>query len=194
MEVIDGQHRLEVARRNKLEIYYIIAPDVTTSDILLLNANEKPWGLADFVNSWRKQGKKDFDILAKYSEDYGGLSITLTSALLTGQKISHQEGIRKDIREGTLVVTHEEKAKDFLEKLASLRSYSEGEGWRDRDFISALQNVSPKMDWERFKNRLDVVKKQKGGFPIKRTFTTRDASLMIEDIYNFDMRVRTRIY
>ena len=192
MEVIDGQHRLEVARRNKLEIYYIIAPDVVTGDVLLLNANEKPWSLPDFIYSWIKQGKKDHQILKKFNDIYG-LSFSLLAALLSGQKAHKSTDVIQDLKQGTFLVTHEEQAKMFLDGLASLKPYSQHEAWKGREFILAFQAVLAKVEWKRLIERLEK-QKELGIIPIKKNTTVRDAALMLEDIYNYDMRNRVRIY
>lgn len=48
-EVIDGQHRLEAARRLGLSIYYIVSDDVTKQHIIECNANQKAFELNDFI-------------------------------------------------------------------------------------------------------------------------------------------------
>jgi ParB-like nuclease domain len=49
MEVIDGQHRLEAAKILSVPIYYTIKRDSSHEDILLLNLNQKGWGMEDFL-------------------------------------------------------------------------------------------------------------------------------------------------
>lgn len=69
-EVIDGQHRLESARRLGLSIYYIISDEVQKQHIIECNANQKPFELNDFIRfSIQETKNKDYirlqDLLMK---------------------------------------------------------------------------------------------------------------------------------
>lgn len=60
MEIIDGQHRLEVARKLGVEIYYQIDQEASEEDIIMLNANQARWQLADYINFYAKKGKESY--------------------------------------------------------------------------------------------------------------------------------------
>lgn len=50
MEVIDGQHRLEVARQLNLPIYFVISGQSVVDDMALLNGYQKNWTTEDFFH------------------------------------------------------------------------------------------------------------------------------------------------
>jgi len=53
MNVIDGQNRLEAAKRLQIPVYYMII-DVEDNDLLLraLNTNQHSWSPSDYIHSW----------------------------------------------------------------------------------------------------------------------------------------------
>lgn len=83
MEVIDGQHRLEVARQSKLEIYYTIVPRARLDEVMELNTTLRNWKLTDFVNSMIVTGNKEMQYLRNFCEEYG-ISITAGIRFHTG--------------------------------------------------------------------------------------------------------------
>lgn len=68
MQVIDGQHRLEAAKKLKEPIYYIIDPDATIDEVMSLNANSKIWTSVDFANSYAERGKLEYIALLDFSK------------------------------------------------------------------------------------------------------------------------------
>lgn len=60
MEIIDGQHRLEAAKRLHLDVWYTIARDLEGPEMVLLNTNQQRWLLADYLNYYCKQGMPDY--------------------------------------------------------------------------------------------------------------------------------------
>ena len=79
MEVIDGQHRLEAAKFLNVEIYYKIDAVSEMGDILLLNINQKTWGLDDYLKYY----------LSIKSEEYIKLK-----TFMTNQKIDIRQALR----------------------------------------------------------------------------------------------------
>ena len=58
-EVIDGQHRLEAAKRLGVDIYYEVKADTEKHDIILLNIAEK-WQQRDYLNYYVKNGYPEY--------------------------------------------------------------------------------------------------------------------------------------
>lgn len=81
MEVIDGQHRLEVAKNNDLPIYYFIAKDLGLHEIRLLNQNNKNWSALDFVKSFAIKGNQNYIWFLKFMEEYG-LNLTKAAEII----------------------------------------------------------------------------------------------------------------
>src|SRR3990167_6910002 len=71
MEVIDGQHRLEVAKQNNLPVYYTkVNSHSSLREVQLLNANLKGWTLQDYMNSYISLGNRDYKILQDFIDRY----------------------------------------------------------------------------------------------------------------------------
>ena len=85
MEVIDGQHRLEAAKRMHLEIHYVVAPDAKVKEVQRLNTAVKRWDLRDYAISYSLTGNKEYDKVLKFCDKYG---ITMSEAVMMTQKVS----------------------------------------------------------------------------------------------------------
>ena len=66
-EVIDGQHRLQVAQMLNVEIFYIVQKQACVEDIVLLNENQKKWTLADYGNFHHKSGNTNYEKMFQFS-------------------------------------------------------------------------------------------------------------------------------
>lgn len=140
MEVIDGQHRLEVAKTNNLEIYYIVVPGARLQEIITLNSNNRVWQSTDYVNSFASQGNRDFIWLKKFIEDYA-ISITQALTFLFG---SEGTGPRAAVRRGSLSLTDEQKeqAQERADILWEIRPFIVRSGFIPRAFFLELIRVS----------------------------------------------------
>lgn len=58
--IIDGQHRLEVAKRLGLPIYYQVQEDARIEDIYLLNDNSRCWKFEDYLNFYVANGNESY--------------------------------------------------------------------------------------------------------------------------------------
>lgn len=71
MEIIDGQHRLEAAKRLELEIFYQIKKDSSHEDIVLLNNNQKIWEFNDYLNYYCSLGNQEYIKLKEFIKQRG---------------------------------------------------------------------------------------------------------------------------
>lgn len=86
MRIIDGQHRIEAAKRLGLEVYYQIKKDCDNKDMILLNSNQQRWTLEDYMNFYASEGIEsyielkqfithnnyDFPMVFRLISDHGG--------------------------------------------------------------------------------------------------------------------------
>lgn len=68
MRVIDGQHRLTVAKLLGLEIFYQVQEECTHEDIVLLNQHQKGWSIEDYVDYYISLGNKNYISLKTLSQ------------------------------------------------------------------------------------------------------------------------------
>lgn len=162
-EVIDGQHRLEVARNNDLDIYYIVVPGARLEEIIALNSNNRIWNSMDYINSYASQGDRDFLWLKEFIEEY---SINTTQALtfLFG---SEGQGPRTAIRRGKLNFSDEQKehAQARADVLWEVRPFMVRSGFVPRAFILELVKAVD----EGFGNKLTKGIKARGSSFIPET-------------------------
>lgn len=70
MNVVDGQHRLEAAKRLDIPIYYVIDETYTPEKMLVINIANSTWNSKDYVLHWAKQGKQPYIDLLKFLETF----------------------------------------------------------------------------------------------------------------------------
>ena len=106
-EVIDGQHRVDVARALGLTVFYMMIPDadlVTTKDI---NVTGKKWTREDFLNSFIELGNKHYIEIDKFIKETGKrYSIATAVYLFTGYNDSNAN---KRFIEGLFEITKEKR-------------------------------------------------------------------------------------
>jgi|ERR1700691_875700 len=73
MRIIDGQHRLEVAKQLNIPIYYQINIDATHEDIMLLNNNQKRWVLPDYIHYYISRGNQEYGRLDEFCKKHAVL-------------------------------------------------------------------------------------------------------------------------
>jgi len=82
--VIDGQHRLEAARRLQLPISYITDENVDVKDIVPLNVEKETWKLDEYLNFHCNQDKLDYLLLQDFMEKEKFLKVNIALELLHG--------------------------------------------------------------------------------------------------------------
>lgn len=58
--VIDGQHRLEAAKTLNVEIYYQVSENCPAEDIILLNTNQRNWGVNEYIHFYCSKGNENY--------------------------------------------------------------------------------------------------------------------------------------
>src|SRR5882672_6062386 len=89
MEVIDGQHRLKVAKALSLPVYYIVAKGLKLNETRVQNSQKRNWTSADYLNAFIAQGDREVMELAEFMKEYK-FSIAIAIRLLT-QSRSNKE-------------------------------------------------------------------------------------------------------
>lgn len=202
-EVIDGQHRLEAARRSGVAIYFIVANGLSIDDAILENSNHSGWQGKDYLKSWVDRGNEHYRVLQLFAEQYGLPTIT-SLGLLTGSNLKQEGGTGANrfagtnsrmrvFKEGRLTLHGYEvkKAEAFADKLMLFKPYTDANCWRTPAFIKALQVTLTKASHTRL-----LAKIKTHGFGIKKVVTVKDYLRQFEDILNFAAREghRVRLY
>jgi hypothetical protein len=120
MEVIDGQHRLEAAKRLGIPIYYTINKKLKPHDIILLNTQHN-WNLENYLQYWANEQVEDYVKLKNYVQTSGISFKILMRILMQDKSRNRYEEFKKGNykfpgeEEITKVTQHIENAKVIVE-------------------------------------------------------------------------------
>jgi hypothetical protein len=106
-QIIDGQHRIEAAKKARVPVYFIVQKGATLHDAINDNKGRRNWAIIDYINSYAELGNKDyiklrdfcFNMKSLYGIQYF-VSIELASNADSGggKKM-------KSLKDGTLTVS-----------------------------------------------------------------------------------------
>jgi len=106
--VIDGQHRLRIAEKHGLDIYYEIHEDFKSEDLILLN-NQLQWQTEDYLRFYVNSGNENYIKFENFMRRYN-TSFKVTFVLLFGN--SH---VYSSFKKGELIFPNDEE----IEKIVS---------------------------------------------------------------------------
>lgn len=141
MEVIDGQHRLEVAKNNHLPIWYMIVPRTGIDEVVELNAYARTWKLVDYIDSLVARGYPEMVYLKEFCESYG-MSVTIAIMAHFGHK--HDVGSSKN-RFALAKMQFPDELREIGKKTGDLwsvvREYTKKKGVLPRSVVMACRRV-----------------------------------------------------
>lgn len=191
-EVIDGQHRLEVASSQKLEFFFIQKEGLTIDDAVEMNISSRTWTSRDYLDSYAKRGFKEYQKVADFMKKYKTRAV-LSAAILRmdREKLLVPKFPRKIFQIGKYHVRDEEGAHELVERIKSLKPFVYDQyTWKNREFVKTLfflyykHNVS---------NELLIEKLKISGKQIYKRATQREYLIQLEDVINFN-RKKKRIW
>lgn len=175
MEVIDGQHRLEAAKRLGIELYYTILEDADIKTVQRINSTSKNWTWGEYINCYADLGNQDY-IHFKELVQYTGFSIT-TVMEMCNIKIGR---VSNPVIEGNLKIPNLQHAYEIANKLKKLKPYYKG--YNRRAFVGAICECMRRKDFS-FDEFL-----QKLSYQSSKLVDCAQVSQyidLIEDIYNY---------
>jgi hypothetical protein len=110
-EIVDGQHRLEIAKKYNLPIFYIIDSGATEDDIAKLNSCQKTWQLKDYLHHFVKRCKTDYLFCQSIVKEFP-ISLTLFIDMFTFD--TAKKRTRSDFKNGRLKLKYK---KDHIEEM-----------------------------------------------------------------------------
>lgn len=133
MQVIDGGHRLEAAKRLAVPIFYTVMEHATPEDMVRLNEATMRWTNEDFLNFFMESGNRNYAELHNFMLKYD-ISLKLALRLLVGGK-SHD--FMKLFKLGQFHFSQEkvESAKLRLQQIDEVQTYIKEKRPSDCTFI-----------------------------------------------------------
>jgi hypothetical protein len=108
LEIIDGQHRFEAAKRLGVPIYYKVESSLTGPDIVQINIS-KPWNNFDYLNYWIKHHNVEYQKLDRFIRD-NKISLRIGLAMTVG----HSKKAFDDFRLGKFVFNQDDLTADIF--------------------------------------------------------------------------------
>jgi hypothetical protein len=166
--VIDGQHRLAVAKNLGLEIYFKHATVTDFEDVGFANSNVKKWGMQDYLHYWCEKNVADYLRLRDFLTTYGYMRLSDVAQLMSGVAVNESSG-RSTSGHSTsgklntwrrAFESGEWEIVDFASALTITRAAKDFEpyytGWKRAKFVRAVQRLfeDPRYDHKRMLHQL----------------------------------------
>lgn len=101
MQITDGQHRLEAARRLGIEIAYVISDGADLKDCIEDNSGRKAWTDLNFINAYAELGQTDYIYMRNLLKQFSKLPLKAIFGAL-------QSGSSDTVRQGRMRISPEQ--------------------------------------------------------------------------------------
>jgi hypothetical protein len=129
LEIVDGNHRLEVLRNLGLPVYYITVDNANISDAQVLNVIQKVWTFMDFGRSYAASGNPHYQKFLTLYEEYP-MAPTALLAVIADRGAGGS--LTRIFKRGKLEITGDEREMYHrLEFMASFQPFCRGYGRRE---------------------------------------------------------------
>lgn len=118
MVVIDGQHRLEHAKKAGVPIEYIIKPGLNEHDIVRMNTTQRKWNMMNYIESYANQGSEEYvSLLNLLNKKYASTTVVISVA----RNQTTSTGVNKLIKSGEFEFINFEETLNFLKYYEKFR-------------------------------------------------------------------------
>lgn len=183
MEVIDGQHRLEVCRQTGLPVYFLILDKYGIREVQMLNTNMKNWGVEDYLSCYCNEGIEDYIKYREFRAKFG-FDHQVSLAFLMGNTGKYH----MIFNEGNLKIKSYDKAEKAAEMVSDFSKIYKG--YKRKSFVFAMMSIMRHPEYNH-QEMLDKVKLQQTRLvdcPTVESYMT-----LLEELYNYHRRGK-RIY
>lgn len=185
--VIDGQHRLYIAKKLRKPVYFIVSRNISLHEIASINSNTERWKGKDFIHCYASQGNEHYIKLQDFIDKYG-FPITTAITLLSSAEVA-QGGRKKDgFERGQFKIEHHELAESIAERVMLFKEFPK---YKSRPFIEAITKLSqsPTCDFEHLLKKFNEDPKE-----LKPQDSTKGYMQALENVYNIKAKSRKAIY
>lgn len=192
MNVIDGQHRLYVARQLKSNVWYVITSDgLTLEEIAKINSNQERWKTKDFLHCYVAQNNPHYNKLQEFMNKYDfplNVSIQLLSSGTMNETGGGGGSSKSDFEHGKFEVKFEDEAEIIAQKVLL---FSDFDQCRKRNFVGAITRIyqAGKCDFDKLHQKYIKNKEE-----LKKCDTVKEYLKNLEDIYNIYSHTRTILF
>lgn len=191
LEVLDGQHRLEVAKKLKRSVHYTIKKSkMSLYNVAKVNSNTEKWTSEDFINCYSKAGNENYIKIGAFYKKYK-IGVGSILSLFTYGIQNHDGTIAElfvQFEQGAFEIKKYKEAVQFAELCKSFSAYS---NWNTRAFLIAISKII-----RGDKCQMDVLLKKFNDDPKQLTYHPdwKGVITNLEEIYNKGNSKRRVIY
>lgn len=137
LQIIDGQHRCEAARRKGLPVYFALMPGWGMKEVTILNVNSRNWTILDFMETHAKSGNPNYVRFRDFYEAHD-FDITTCQLIVTGRR-SGGYAATDSFRLGNMQIDEQQITDAYLKakKLSCMQDFHP-KGWKSRNFVKAM--------------------------------------------------------
>jgi hypothetical protein len=190
MKIIDGHHRLIVAREFSLSVDYRVVYSNDNTLIMKHNQDKEVWSFIDNIQTQVKLGNQNYVLLDRYMKNFPDLRPTECIMLV---KNGMNSSNREEIESGNLKLGDLKTAYEWGHQLMNIKPYF-SQYYNKSIFVRAVVKVlssKPEFQMIEFMRKLKLRPTM-----LKPCGTVDQYVQMIEDIYNYrrnnDEKVRLR--
>lgn len=189
MNVIDGQHRLQICKDMKRPVYYVISTyKVTLRNVARLNANTEKWKTIDYITCWIQNGDQGYVKAKEIVEDSGIGYAVILGLLHNGNASTYKDTVEDDskksqhqlVKDGILKISHLTYTELLIDEFKKVRNHCDGAG--NRSLISAIERL---IEYGEYKSDVMIKKIEDSNMRIEARSSPKDYLKQIEEIYNF---------
>lgn len=186
--IVDGQHRVEAAKKAGLGVYYLVNDSIPNTPraifiaAQIINKHAKVWGKKDYIHGFAELGYESYEMLEQFSQKFPMFSITEQIMFLRNSGTDSVD--KSKFAEGKFEVKNLKKAEELASKVLELKEVFKG--YNKSVFVRTLLTIIEKKKGFKLDEFIYKVKLRPTSLVLcgdKRSY-----SALIEDIYNYKRR------
>lgn len=181
-KILDGQHRFAIARELGMPFKYVQVDE--EFEISHINEMQKGWSLVDYMDRWKKAGKKDYFELQDFIDKHESIDLGTSIALLSNN--NHTTNL-KPFKLGDFRITKSSKGLAYRVANAYEDIVSHNKESKHRNHIRAIIKCV-KIDEFDLDRLVDQYKKY--SYMVQSYSKTEDWLDLIQEVYNHRMHTK----
>ena len=177
MNVLDGQHRLDAYKIVGNPIFYIVKNKFDLQDVRNVNSVARKWTLSEYLMSYCKLGKKDYQLLEWFHRTYE-FGIAECIAMLNGKGYCNTT-ITKEFKRGEFVIDNLEQGKTWAKQINACGEYFQY--YKKGTFVRAMLSA---MKDKTFSFKIFIKRLSNNSSKLKNQGSRNDFIVNIERVYN----------
>jgi hypothetical protein len=184
MEIIDGQHRVEVCRQLGLPVYFIILENYGIKEVQMLNTNMKNWSIEDYLSCYCNEGIEDYIKYREFRAKFG-FDHQVSLAFLMGNTSKYHQ----IFNEGNLKIKSYEKAEKGAQMISEFSQFYKG--YKRKSFVFAMMVIMKHPDYnhQEMLDKLALQQTKLVDCPSVESYIS-----LLEDIYNYHRAKNKRAF